>query len=148
LQTDPTANPGSRRTPQTEEVAAVHRLSMSEALDAVSSIDTTLPENIATPPRSRHSSFATGSFGGARSNSQRTRTKSFLALDDVPSMAEIGVDDQIQRDETEVGSASAKPRRPSQADSGYAGLDPNELKQRRMSNWSTEASSVDTTLLE
>jgi hypothetical protein len=102
----------------------------------------TLPENIASPPRSRHASFA------SHSESIRTRTKSLTTLEDVPSMAEIGIDDKISKDVTEAASVSDVPRRKSGAPEEYAGIDPVELKKRRMSSSATDATNVDTTLLQ
>ena len=111
---------------------------MSAALDHISSADATLPENIASPPRSRHASFAP--------NSASAR-KSFTALQDVPSMADVGIDDKISKDSTDVVSAPDVPRRKSGAAEEYAGIDPLELKKRRMSSFATDATNVDTTLL-
>ena len=114
---------------------------MFAALDHISSVDATLPENIALPPRSRHASFAPNSA------SARTQAKSFTALQDVPSMAGVGIDDKISKDSTEVVSAPDVPRRKSGAAEEYAGIDPLELKKRRMSSFATDATNVDTTLL-
>ena len=115
---------------------------MSAVLDHVSSVDMTLPENIASPPRSHRASFAPGS------ESIRTRTKSFTALEDVPSMAQIGIDDKISNDVTEAAVAPEVPRRKSAAPDEYTGIDPAELKKRRMSSFATDATNVDTTLLQ
>ena len=116
---------------------------MPAALDHISSVDTTLPENIASPPRSRHGS------------STHPRTKSFTALEDVPSMAEIGIDDKISKDTTEAAANSnTEPKVPGRKSKGgiaadeYAGIDPVELKKRRMSSFATDATNVDTTLLQ
>jgi hypothetical protein len=125
---------------------------MSEALDATSSIDTTLPEHIASPPRSRNSSFATGAFAGAGVNTgplPRNRTKSFVELSDVPTMAELGIDPDVIRDETDVTALPpSRSRRQSATADEYAGLDDSELRQRTMSSWMTIASNLDTTLIE
>ncbi len=111
---------------------------MSASLDATASIDATLPETIASPPRSRHSSFAPESYRG--------RSKSFVELSDAPTMADIGTDETITRDQTEVDPTTA--RRNTTRGDIYVGIDPAELKKRRMSNFMNEISNVDTTLLE
>ncbi|KAF9515510.1 hypothetical protein BS47DRAFT_780651 [Hydnum rufescens UP504] len=151
--TDPTAYPGPRRALAYDPgLQDQHRPFMSEALDATSSIDTTLPEHIASPPRSRHSSFATGAFVGAGVNTgplPRNRTKSFVKLSDVPTMAELGIDKDVIRDETDVTALPpSRSRRQSTIADEYAGLDDSELRQRTMRSWMTIASNLDTTLIE
>ncbi|KAF8332094.1 uncharacterized protein EI90DRAFT_924685 [Cantharellus anzutake] len=108
---------------------------MSASLDATASIDTTLPENIAVPPRAHRSSFGPGSHKG--------RSKSFTELNDVPSMAEIGIDEYIIRDETDPTTSKR-----SNVANDYPGIDPAELKKRRMSSFMDEISNTDATLLE
>lgn len=115
---------------------------MSQALDQVSSIDTTLPENIAAPPRSRNASFAPGS------SAARGRTKSFMELEDVPSMAEIGMDEKILRDDTNPVQSPGPRRKSGAAEEEYAGINPEELKKRRMSSFMTDSTNTDMTLLE
>lgn len=68
-------------------------------------------------------------------------------------MAEVGTDEKITRDDTEADPSSpAWARRKSSAASGgkeeYAGIDPAELKKRRMSSFVTEASGMDATLMQ
>ncbi|KAF8315915.1 hypothetical protein DL93DRAFT_2166504 [Clavulina sp. PMI_390] len=141
--TDPTKNPGQRR-PSRAQDAPTSRPTMSSVLDQVSSSDMTLHKNIASPPKSRQSSFAAGSA------STRTTRKSFTALNDVPTMAEIGMDARISRDDTNTASSPGAKvsRRKSQAAADqYAGIDPAELKKRRMSSFMTDATNVDATLL-
>ena len=125
---------------------------MSEVLDAISSTDTTLPEHIASPPRSRHASFATGAFSSAgvtTGPSYRNRARSFVELADVPTMAELGIDEDVVRDETDVTALPpSRSRQQSVAGDEYAGLDGSELKKRAMSSWMTAASNLDTTLIE
>jgi len=112
----------------------------------------TLPEHIASPPRSRHSSFATGAFFGAGVNTgplPRNRTKSFVELSDVPTMAELGIDPDVIRDETDVTALPpSRSRRQSATADEYAGLDDSELRQRTMSSWMRTTSILDTTLIE
>lgn len=64
-------------------------------------------------------------------------------------MAEVGTDAKITRDDTEADPNSpAWARRKSTAAEDYAGMDPSELKKRRMSSFVTEASGVDGTLMQ
>src|SRR5260370_40880907 len=111
---------------------------MSTLLDATASIDAMLPETIASPPHSCHSSFALNSYRG--------RSKSFVELSDAPPMADIGTDENITRDQTEVDPTM--PRRNTTRGDTYVGIDLAELKKRRMSSFMNEISNVDTTLLE
>lgn len=63
-------------------------------------------------------------------------------------MAEIGTDARITKDETEAANSPGGARRKSQAADEYAGIDPAELKKRRMSSFMTDATNIDTTLLQ
>lgn len=73
-----------------------------------------------------------------------------MELEDVPSMAELGIDEKILRDDTESpGISHGGPRRKSgAAEDEYEGIHPEELKKRRMSSFMTDSTNTDMTLIE
>ncbi|KAG8969496.1 hypothetical protein FRC03_002357 [Tulasnella sp. 419] len=129
------ARPGSpalRRQPSGPATHSEPPPSMSSMLNQVSSVDTTLPERIATPPITQTS----------RRSSSR---KSFTQLNDAPSMAEVGIDETITRDDTISGSNPTS-RRPSEG--GYHGLETDEIKMNSMAAWVEKIAFGDGTLPE
>ncbi|KAG8934171.1 hypothetical protein FRC02_010437 [Tulasnella sp. 418] len=129
------ARPGSpalRRQPSGPATHSEPPPSMSSMLNQVSSVDTTLPERIATPPITQTS----------RRSSSR---KSFTQLNDAPSMAEVGTDETITRDDTISGSIPTS-RRPSEG--GYQGLETDEIKMNSMATWVEKIAFGDGTLPE
>jgi hypothetical protein len=106
---------------------------MSTSLDASSSTDVTLTQNIANPPVSH-----------AENNKQPSRS-SFTHLHDNPPMANLGIDENVTKDDT-LSRDSNRSRRPSEP--GYQGLDAGEIKQAAMASWVGNIAQGDGTLIE